>query len=268
MDNDLLVTKGDVTEFYTKKVTSDQRNMLIEKLRELEGLFSRYSYLSKYIDDEIKKYRKMPNKKEFFGVFWPYLVVGGVIIVPGWYFVLIICFIVVSAVGSLVRMSSDAMAVGSLLLSLFAVAFLEAVIISFGIVVSSIVSRKKSLSLAQAKRDKYEEIETKKSELNDLGDILWEKSFLLPDAYCCEVACGYIAACFEKYRAESMKEAFNLYEEQLHRWKLEEAANESVRLQQQQMALQQRQLNEIRGVKINSGISAAAGVYTVLRDIF
>jgi hypothetical protein len=33
-------------------------------------------------------------------------------------------------------------------------------------------------------------------------------------------------------RADSLKEVYNLYEEQLHRWKLEEAANQSAQAEE------------------------------------
>ena len=54
----------------------------------------------------------------------------------------------------------------------------------------------------------------------------------LPKQYANLEAVSFMLVAIHSGRADSLKEVYNLYEEQLHRWKLEEAANQSAQAQE------------------------------------
>ena len=64
--------------------------------------------------------------------------------------------------------------------------------------------------------------------------------FVLPPAYRYALACEYILSCFQNMRADTMKEAVNLYVEQLDRWK-QESMLQNLQNQMNQMNQIQRQ---------------------------
>ena len=67
----------------------------------------------------------------------------------------------------------------------------------------------------------------------------------LPETYRNAEAACYMLLAVKDGRADTLKEAMNLYEEQLHRWKLEKLAANSARMQQIHMASMQAALQEI-----------------------
>jgi len=60
---------------------------------------------------------------------------------------------------------------------------------------------------------------------------------LIPEKYRYPLATSYLTEVIECGRAETMKEALNLYEEQLHRWRMENKMNEVLRKQQNNNSL-------------------------------
>ncbi len=80
---------------------------------------------------------------------------------------------------------------------------------------------------------------------------------LLPPDYQYYIAANYIYSCFLNGRAFTMSEAINLYEEQVHRWKIEN-------YQQQMVIIQQQQQATMRAIKTNTAISAGANVANLL----
>lgn len=55
---------------------------------------------------------------------------------------------------------------------------------------------------------------------------------LIPEKYRYPLATSYLTEVIECGRADTMKEALNLYEEQLHRWRMENKMNEVLKKQQ------------------------------------
>lgn len=55
---------------------------------------------------------------------------------------------------------------------------------------------------------------------------------LIPEKYRYPLATSFLTEVFECGRADTMKEALNLYEEQLHRWRMENKMNEVLKKQQ------------------------------------
>lgn len=67
----------------------------------------------------------------------------------------------------------------------------------------------------------------------------------LPETYRTSEAACYMLLAVKDGRADTLKEAMNLYEEQLHRWKMEKLAANSARMQQIHMATMQSAMQEI-----------------------
>ena len=75
----------------------------------------------------------------------------------------------------------------------------------------------------------------------------------LPDEYWYPLATDYLVKMVATNRANTLAEVLNLYDEQLHRWRIEEAYD---KMHEQQRA----QYELLRSVKTNSRIGAAASV--------
>ena len=67
----------------------------------------------------------------------------------------------------------------------------------------------------------------------------------LPDTYRNAEAACYMLLAVKDGRADTLKEAMNLYEEQLHRWKMEKIAANSARMQQIHMESMRSAMQEI-----------------------
>lgn len=61
----------------------------------------------------------------------------------------------------------------------------------------------------------------KKKELEEIVDTKMDLIKVIPEKYRYKLAANYIVEVFETGRASAMKEALDLYEEQLHRWNME-----------------------------------------------
>lgn len=89
----------------------------------------------------------------------------------------------------------------------------------------------------------------------------YENDFqILPPDYQYSIAAEYIYKCFLNQRAATISEAVNLFEEQLHRWKIEN-------YHQQLMNIQYQQQCTMEAVKRNSAISAGASVANLFVSI-
>lgn len=64
-----------------------------------------------------------------------------------------------------------------------------------------------------------------------------EELFYLPEKYRYYMAASYIKECLESGRAKDLSEALNLYEEQMHRWKMENMQYQIYLANLQQVAL-------------------------------
>jgi len=79
--------------------------------------------------------------------------------------------------------------------------------------------------------------------------------YLIPENYRYPLALDEIYSYLANHRAESWKEAVNLYEEQLHRWKLEENSEEALVLQAQTAALAGRAASSAGTAALFSGLN-------------
>ena len=107
--------------------------------------------------------------------------------------------------------------------------------------------------IAKLETDLNNEIEKKNKVMKNLTPVI----HILPPNYRYALAADYIYQCFLNSRAYTIQEAVNLYEEQLHRWKMENT-------QEMMIALQRQQNSDINTMKIFTGITAAASVATAL----
>lgn len=64
-----------------------------------------------------------------------------------------------------------------------------------------------------------------------------EELFYLPEKYRYYIAAAYIKECLESGRAKNLSEALNLFEEQMHRWKMENMQYQIYLANMQQVAL-------------------------------
>ena len=78
-----------------------------------------------------------------------------------------------------------------------------------------------------------------------LQEAATELLTFLPETYRNAEAVCFMLLAVKDGRADTLKEAMNLYEEQLHRWKMEKLAANSARMQQIHMASMQAALQEI-----------------------
>lgn len=111
-------------------------------------------------------------------------------------------------------------------------------------------SRNKEM-IEKLETDLSKEIEKKNVVIKQLSPVI----HILPPNYRYALAADYIYNCFLNNRAYTIQEAVNLYEEQLHRWKIENT-------QEMMLTLQRQQNSDINTMKIFTGITAAASVAT------
>ena len=77
-----------------------------------------------------------------------------------------------------------------------------------------------------------------------------ERLLLNRDDYEVPMAVDYLIQIIGSGRADTMKEAYNMLDEQLHRWTME-------KMQRDQLEIQQRQSRQLRNIEANSAASAA-----------
>ena len=83
---------------------------------------------------------------------------------------------------------------------------------------------------------------------------------ILPDDYWYPLATNYIYKIVKQGRADSINQALQMYDEQLHRWKVEEA-NAAI------LSEQQSQSESLRGIRKSSAINAAANVVSATANV-
>ncbi len=85
-----------------------------------------------------------------------------------------------------------------------------------------------------------------------------EKLSIIPPDYRYPIASSYILKMVSSDRADEMREALSLYDEQLHRWKIENT-------QSAMLAEQMRQTETLKSINKRSGVSAAASVINLFK---
>ena len=99
-----------------------------------------------------------------------------------------------------------------------------------------------------------QEIKEIKNEVEKYGEAYRHLLDFLPTKYRNFQATSYMFMAITDQRAETLKEAMNLYEEQLHRWKMEDALKKNIEMQQY-MADAMDELNS-RQAEANAHLSA------------
>ena len=74
------------------------------------------------------------------------------------------------------------------------------------------------------------------------------------------MAVDYLIYVISNERAETMKEAYNMLDEQLHRWTMEN-------MQREQLELQREQCKQLRRIEVNTTISAASDLFHVINSL-
>lgn len=101
--------------------------------------------------------------------------------------------------------------------------------------------------------DLSEEIEKNKNTIESIIEKIRDRISVLPETYRYYIAANYIYNTLNDGRADNMKEALNLYEEQLHRWKIENA-NDTM------TALQRQQASDVNKIKIINAANLAVSI--------
>lgn len=104
------------------------------------------------------------------------------------------------------------------------------------------------------------QIEKEKGYAQQIFDDHVEELAFLPVDYWYPMATEYLMKVIQAKRANTLGEAIDKFEEQLHRWKIEEANAQMIAQQQQQTA-------HLASIKTSSKISAAANVTNTIFNI-
>lgn len=96
--------------------------------------------------------------------------------------------------------------------------------------------------------------------LEKVFDILAERIVVVPENYRYLMAVECMYGYFVNRRADSLKEAINLYEEELYRMRQEQRS-------EQMVALQRQQNSALNNISASSAINAAANMAQVFQNI-
>lgn len=121
-------------------------------------------------------------------------------------------------------------------------------------------------NLGAQKNRAVQRLDEIKKQIKELGTTLLDVVDVIPDDYCYYEAVTYIRDCLRNWRADSMKEALNLYEEQLHRWKLEQSARDQAEYQRIMTQYEAENARNIKAIRTSTAISAATNVANLLRN--
>lgn len=134
--------------------------------------------------------------------------------------------------------------------------------ISFaGIAFVARVEKKANKKADEKKKAEIEEAEKIYAEGNSIMQVNINEISFIPADYRYPLAVNYLVQCFRDSRAETMNEALSMFDEQLHRWKMENAQQQMIEQQNAQL----RQLGGIRrDIKVNTAVNVAHGVFDVL----
>lgn len=87
-----------------------------------------------------------------------------------------------------------------------------------------------------------------------------ERLLLGQEDYEVPMAVDYLIYVISNERAETMKEAYNMLDEQLHRWTMEN-------MQREQLELQREQGRQLRRIEANTAFSAASDLFQVINSL-
>lgn len=141
-------------------------------------------------------------------------------------------------------------------ISFMILAALVAVFVAYNRILKK--KREKHNTEMRAKLEIAESIYTEGSAI--LNSSINEINFI-PADYRYPLAVNYFIQCFRDSRVETMNEALSMFDEQLHRWKMENSQQQMINQQNEQI----RQLNGIkREVKINTAATVANGFFNLV----
>lgn len=104
------------------------------------------------------------------------------------------------------------------------------------------------------KQEYLEKIKFVNDELITIIKMHGKTMEVLPEAYRYYSAALYVHQVLVNARADSLKEALNLYEDQLHRWKMENAQNQLIMIASQQKAT-------MDAIELSTTLSAIDGIF-------
>lgn len=133
------------------------------------------------------------------------------------------------------------------------------IIIVIGIIID--VNRRKDIKWGNDYqiRTLTEENETKMKEMEKVISVHKPRFKSIPDKYFYPIAIEYFIEVIRDGRAEDMKTSMNLYEEQVHRWKMEDMTRASMLAQQQAAA-------NSAAIRRSSAINATANVVSAVNS--
>ena len=114
-------------------------------------------------------------------------------------------------------------------------------ILELGIVIGMIAGAIVKILLKQKKdKDIDKQIKEYQVELRDfLNEYNCRELYCVPEKYRYFIAVNYIYECLRDGRASDLKEALNMYEEQMHRWKMEGYQQQMLVRSEQQLKVSQ-----------------------------
>ena len=128
------------------------------------------------------------------------------------------------------------------------------IVVSTVWIIISYFSRKSELArLSNKIQNKNDELSSINKSLYDIVSTIKNDITVLPPDYQYSMAAEYIYSCLRNQRANTIGEAVNLYEDQLHKWRVENSLQQLNQMQKEQAA-------SLRYIKATSGIAAAASV--------
>ena len=139
--------------------------------------------------------------------------------------------------------------------------------VGYFIAKSSVIPKrveKRQTELEEETRRRAQEEESKISQLREqTKKILSTKGHVLeglPEDYCYSMALEYMKNAVANLKADNLKEAVNLYDTQLHHWKMEAMQADILDATKRTAAMQESIEKSARATAIASSVSAAVGV--------
>lgn len=142
----------------------------------------------------------------------------------------------------------------------FITALVAVVLIGFIVMLFAIhknKNKKRKAKLAVEVQKCEEDLKKQVDVLNQIIRVNYSNFIALPEKYRYSFAVSTMLGYLNSMRADNMKEAINLYEEELHRMRMEKGQQRMIMIQQQQ----QRTLNTIQNYNM---VSAVANVSTAI----
>ncbi|MBQ7973212.1 MAG: hypothetical protein IJ291_07145 [Lachnospiraceae bacterium] len=127
-------------------------------------------------------------------------------------------------------------------------------------VLNGILNKKRKQKLAVRLKEEEEKLKLNIDEMNQIINDNKDVLFVIPEKYRYAHAVAFMLEYLQTLRADNFKEAINLYEEEMHRIRMEQGQQQIILIQNQQ----QRALNSInnynKAMTVMSAVNTAANV--------